>query len=161
MTGERRASHDTGLPAAHDTELPAALASNLVTGWAPDRPLTVQPAEVAPYTAKRRAALAAAFPGETIVVTAGVPKVRANDTDYPFRAASDYVWLTGDTEPSGVLVLTAGDSVLYVPGRVSRESLAFFTDRGAGEQWVGRRPDAQETGERLNIECRPLSELTV
>lgn len=150
---EERASHDTGLS--------DALAANLVTGWVPDVDLSPEaPDDVASYTAKRRAALLDAFPGETLVVPSGRPKVRANDTDYPFRASSDYAWLTGDVEPDGVLVVSpGGDAVLYVPDRVSRDSLAFFTDRGRGEQWVGRRPSAAETSARLGFECRPRSAL--
>jgi Xaa-Pro aminopeptidase len=144
---EERASHDSGLS--------DALAANLVTGWAPDVPLVPVPDDIAPYTAKRRGALAAEFPGETLVIPSGRPKVRANDTAYPFRASSDYVWLTGDVEPEGVLVMSpGGDAVLYVPDRVSRDDLAFFTDRGAGEQWVGRRPTPAETARRLGVECR-------
>jgi len=146
--------------ASHDSGLSDALAANLVTGWTRDETPLPPPADVAPYAAKRRAALSAAFPGETLVVPSGTPKVRANDTDYPFRASSDYVWLTGDTEPHGVLVIhPSGDSVLYVPERVSRDSLAFFTDRGSGEQWVGRRPTPAETGARLGVECRRRGDL--
>ncbi|HVV31234.1 MAG TPA: Xaa-Pro aminopeptidase [Mycobacteriales bacterium] len=149
---DKRASHDSGIS--------AALAQSLLTGWAPDAPRSPEISDVAPYTAKRRAALAAAFPGETLVVPSGVPKVRANDTDYPFRASSDYVWLTGDTEPDGVLVLhPSGDAVLYVPARVPRGSIDFFADRGRGELWVGRRPDPQETAARLGISCQPRREL--
>ena len=146
--------------AAHDTGLPAALAANLLTGWADPPAPAVAPDEVGPYTAKRRAALTGAFPGQALVIPAGAPKRRANDTDYPFRAASDYVWLTGDTEPDGVLVLTAaGDAVLYVPGRAGRDDVRFFADRDRGELWVGRRPGPRETGQRLGVECRSLDEL--
>lgn len=147
--------------APHDLELEPALARSLLDGWEPDVPRIVQGADVAAYAAKRRAALSAAFPGETLVVPSGTPKVRANDTDYPFRACSDYVWLTGDTEPRGVLVLPpSGEGVLFVPARVGRDEIGFFTNRGDGEQWIGRRPDPGETSARLALECRPLSELS-
>lgn len=149
---DRRASHDLGLP--------PAFAESVLTGWAPEFDLQPPTAQVAAYTAKRRAQVIDALGDSTLVVPSGVPKVRANDTDYPFRAASDYVWLTGDTEPDGVLVLTpGGEAVLYVPGRVPRGSPQFFTDRARGELWVGRRPSPAETGARLGIECRPRSEL--
>jgi Xaa-Pro aminopeptidase len=150
--GDARASHDVGLP--------AALVENLLSGWAPEHDLEPVTADLAVYTAKRRALLSASFPGESLVVPSGVPKVRANDTDYPFRASSDYVWLTGDTEPDGVLVLSpSGDAVLYVPSRVRRGSPEFFADRARGELWVGRRPSPVETGRELGVECRPLAEL--
>jgi Xaa-Pro aminopeptidase len=102
------------------------------------------------------------LPGRAVVVPSGTAKVRANDTDYPFRALTDYVWLTGDDEPDGVLVLrpSAGghDAVLYVPAPQGRSTIEFFSSR-AGELWVGRRPDPRETGARLGIECRPRDDL--
>ena len=58
-----------------------------------------------PNYAKRRAALSDAFPGETLIIPTGTEKVRANDTDYPFRPGSDFVYLTGDRDPDSVLVL--------------------------------------------------------
>ncbi len=148
--------------AGHDSDVQPALAADLLTGWEPDAPLGTSQHDVAPYAAKRRAALSSAYPGQAVVVPSGLAKVRANDTDYPFRARSDYVWLTGDTEPEGVLVLrpVAGghDAVLYVPARTGRSTIEFFASR-AGEFWVGRRPDPRETGLRLGLECRPASEL--
>jgi hypothetical protein len=42
-----------------------------------------------------RAALSARFPGDRLVVPAGGLRTRANDTEYPFRAAAEYVHLTG------------------------------------------------------------------
>ena len=63
-------------------------------------PLEVTPrAPRPPNHAKRRAALAAAFPGETLVIPTGGEKVRANDTVYPFRPGSDFMWLTGEHDP--------------------------------------------------------------
>ena len=59
----------------------------------------------APNYAKRRAALSAAFPGETIVIPSGREMVRANDTNFPFRPGSDFVYLTGEHDPESVLVL--------------------------------------------------------
>jgi Xaa-Pro aminopeptidase len=148
--------------AGHDSDVQSALAADLLTGWAPDSPLDTTQYDLAPYAAKRRAALSSALSGQALVVPAGVPKVRANDTDYPFRVASDFAWLTGEHNSGGVLVLTpsAGghDAVLYVPARTGRQTIDFFTSR-TGELWVGRHPDPRETAERLGLECRPSSEL--
>ena len=76
--------------------------------------------------ARRRAALSAAFPGETLVVPSGVEKARANDTDYPFRPGSDHVWLTGEHDPDAVLVLrptTDGhDATLFARPRSPRDT---------------------------------------
>lgn len=153
---------DAQTSAGHDSDIQPALAADMLAGWAPDSRLDTAELDLAPYAAKRRAALSSALPGQAIVVPSGRAKARANDTDYPFRAGSDYVWLTGDTEPDGVLVLrpVAGghEPVLFVPARTGRTTLDFFASR-AGELWVGRRPDPLETGARLALECRPLGEL--
>ena len=51
-------------------------------------------------------------------MSAGGFKVRANDTDYPFRASSAFTWLTGETTEDAVLVMAPqGDThigTLYV-----------------------------------------------
>jgi Xaa-Pro aminopeptidase len=76
--------------------------------WAP-RPAELPPAlPSAPYAARRRAALSALFPGERLVLPAGVLRTRSNDTDYRFRPYSAFAHLTGlgtDREPDAVLVL--------------------------------------------------------
>src|SRR4029450_10687601 len=124
---ERRASHDVPMSA----ELRAAIA----TDWDP-APVMPHPArpDGRPYTARRRAALSAAFPGQLVVVPAGVPKVRANDTYYPFRAASSFTWLTGETVESAVLVMTptanGHDSTLYVVEYAPPGRLEDFTEPG-------------------------------
>lgn len=64
-------------------------------GWgAVDRGVTV-PAGLAKASSEHREQLSRAFPGRRIAVGAGRAPVRANDTDYVFRADSDFVWLTG------------------------------------------------------------------
>ncbi|HEX7355508.1 MAG TPA: aminopeptidase P family protein [Mycobacteriales bacterium] len=147
--------------ASHDSDVPPALAADLLTGWAADPVLDTTPQDVAPYAAKRRAALSPFLGPRAAVIPSGILRARAGDTDYAFRASSDYTWLTGDTEPDGVLVLqpVAGghEAVLYVPARSGRTTIEFFASR-AGELWVGRRPDPAETGARLAVECRPFSE---
>ncbi|WP_085066880.1 aminopeptidase P family protein [Catenuloplanes japonicus] len=130
------------------------------SGWREDA-LDVAVRPEAAHHAKRRAALSDAFPGETLVIPAGKEKVRANDTDYPFRPGSDYVYLTGDGDPDGVLVLhpngSGHDAVLYAHDRSSRETDAFFRNRD-GELWVGRRRSLGERATELGIEVRSLGE---
>ncbi|MGO4426149.1 aminopeptidase P N-terminal domain-containing protein, partial [Streptomyces sp. MCAF7] len=70
------------------------LAENMKQGWADTERHDLEPIPQAAHTARRRAALSARFPGERLVIPAGRLKVRANDTDYPFRPSSDYVYLT-------------------------------------------------------------------
>ncbi|MBX6390914.1 MAG: aminopeptidase P family protein [Frankia sp.] len=136
----------------------------MATGWAPPSDALPPRDDVAPYSAKRRALLGTRFPTDALVIPTGGPRVRANDTDYPFRPGSDFFWLTGCHEPDAVLLLMpnpAGehDAILYLADRSDRSSSAFYTDRRYGELWVGARPGVRETSAALEIECRPLTEL--
>src|SRR5664279_5595661 len=90
----------------YDAEVSPALSAFMRTNWADDPAPDVEPAEVAPYAAKRRAALSAAFPGRTLVIAAGAPKPRNGDTFFPFRPSSDFAWLTAETAPDSVLIMT-------------------------------------------------------
>ncbi len=95
---------------SHDPDFPEAFLSFMRQGWR-DTELPVAPRPEAPNHAKRRAALAEAFPGETLVIPTGNEKVRANDTEHRFRPGSDFAYLTGDLEPDSVLVLRPGRRV--------------------------------------------------
>jgi Xaa-Pro aminopeptidase len=151
----------------YDADVSPALSAFMRDGWAPDPILATEPAEVAPYAAKRRGALSAAFPGQVIVVAAGSPRVRNNDVPYPFRANSDFVWLTGAGMPDAVLVMTpdaeapsSHSATLYLHASASRhESAQFYRDRNYGELWTGRRPGLAETQATLGLPTRPLAEL--
>ncbi len=151
--------------ASHDHQPPAAFPRFMAGGWAPLPTMTPSRDDVAPYTAKRRALLGSRFPAETLVIPSGGLRVRANDTDYPFRPGSDFFWLTGCHEPDAVVILhpsSAGghEAVLYVADRSDRSSSAFYTDRRYGELWVGPRPGVRERSAAFEIECRPLHDLT-
>ncbi len=148
--------------AAHDFEPPAALIEFMSGGWI-DRPA---PREVQPQAARfarRREALAKAYPGVYLVVPAGRERVRANDTFFRFRPASDFAYLMGTGEPGAVLVLepdgAAHRSVLFVPEH-NRGKAEFFTDRVYGELWVGRHRGVEESGVYYGVdESRPLQAL--
>ncbi len=165
--GETRVAPEEAAVAAgqvgHDIEIPSALRDFMARDWAPPTELDVATAAVAPYGAKRREALCARFPGETLVVPSGGPKVRANDTDYPFRPGTDFFWLAGETEPNAVLLLApTGDAhvaTLFVPPRSERSTPAFYTDRRYGELWVGPRRGLRETAVLLALDTRPVEEL--
>ncbi|MFJ5216260.1 aminopeptidase P family protein [Streptomyces sp. NPDC088354] len=127
------------------------------SGWADTELRDLQPLEQAAYAAKRRAALSARFPGERLVVPAGNLRTRANDTDYPFRAATEYVHLTGDQTQDAVLVLepngdTGHDATAYLLPRSSRENGEFWLD-GQGELWTGRRHSLAEAEVLLGMPC--------
>jgi Xaa-Pro aminopeptidase len=154
----------SGEAAGGDTEPYAEFRRFMASGWGASTQTVLPRDDCAPYTAKRRSLLGTRFPGEVLVVPSGGLRVRANDTDYPFRPGSDFFWLTGCHEPDAVLVLTpnsAGehDAVVFLADRSDRSSPAFYTDRRYGELWVGPRPGVRETAESLEVECRPLTEL--
>jgi Xaa-Pro aminopeptidase len=146
---------------SHDPDYPEALLQFMRGGWRDDA-LTVAPRPEAPNYAKRRSALSEAFPGETLIIPTGTEKVRANDTDYPFRPGSDFVYLTGDRDPDSVLVLrpsgSGHDAVLYTRDRNSKDTDAFFRSRD-GELWVGRRHTLAEKSTELGLETAPYADL--
>ncbi|WKN49741.1 aminopeptidase P family protein [Nocardioides sp. Arc9.136] len=144
---------------SHDPAVPAAYSSFMRTGWG-DRELDLPAHPVAPWAAKRRERLAAAFAGDRLVLPAGGYKVRANDTDYRFRADTAHAYFSGNQTSDAVLVVEAdGSSVLYARPRSSRETDEFFRDRQYGELWAGRRPSMREISDSLGIEVRHVDRL--
>ncbi|MGD7732696.1 aminopeptidase P family protein [Propionibacteriaceae bacterium G57] len=145
------------------------------TGWAP-YPAELPPALAASaWTPARRAALGAKFAGERLVVPAGGLKVRANDTDYPYRpdtAFAYYSGLGGDREPDAVLVLEPVDNgevidgvaathapTLYFKPRAPRTDPEFYSDARYGEMWVGQRESLDEMAAMVGFACAPISQL--
>lgn len=139
----------------------------IASGWR-DRPTELPPRlEVAPLAADRRDRIGAQFPGERLVVPAGVLRVRSNDTDYRFRPHSAFAHLTGlgtDREPDAVLVLEprrggGHEAVLYFRPRAGRDTEEFYADARYGELWVGVRPSLEEVAAETGLTCRHLDEL--
>ncbi|MFI6295055.1 aminopeptidase P family protein [Nonomuraea sp. NPDC050790] len=144
---------------SHDLPITEELAAFMRTGWADTRRTDLAALPIAPWAAKRRAALAARFPGERLIVPAGVLRVRSNDSDHRFRPHSAYSYLTGASEPDDVLVVEPdGQAGLYLRPRSPREegSEAFYRDRRYGEFWVGRRPDLAEAERLYQVECADI-----
>ncbi|MFE2040275.1 aminopeptidase P family protein [Streptomyces sp. NPDC059477] len=145
-------------------QVSAELAENMKRGWADTERYGLQPIAQAAHTARRRAELSARFPGELLVIPAGGPKVRANDTAYPFRPSSDYVYLTGDQSPDAVLVLEPDPygghrATAYLLPRSDRENGDFWLDYH-GELWDGRRNSLAENGQLLGLPCNDVRTLT-
>ncbi|MFI9269831.1 aminopeptidase P family protein [Kitasatospora sp. NPDC052896] len=141
------------------SEVSDELAASMKSGWADTELRDLRPVEQAPYAARRRAALSAAFPGERIIVPAGNLRTRSNDTEYSFRAASEYVHLTGDQSEDAVLVLEPRDGghteTIYLLPRSNRENGEFWLD-GHGELWVGRRNSLAEAEQLLGLAARDV-----
>ncbi|NYF60183.1 aminopeptidase P family protein [Micromonospora purpureochromogenes] len=161
MTEDRTSGKPADGTESHDPDFPQAFLDFMRQGWR-DTTLPVGPRPEVPNHVKRRAALSAAFPGETLVIPTGTEKVRANDTDHPFRPGSDFVYLTGDHDPDSVLVLrpngSGHDATLYMRPRSSRKTDEFFRSRH-GELWVGRRHTLAEKSTELGLPTEDLTEL--
>ncbi|MEV6395371.1 aminopeptidase P family protein [Streptomyces sp. NPDC051907] len=138
------------------------LAENMTQGWADTELHDLRPIAQAPHTAARRAALSARFPGERLVIPAGPLKTRSNDTEYAFRASTEYAYLTGDQSEDGVLVLEPVDgghrATIYLLPRSNRENGEFWLS-GQGELWVGRRHSLAEAEQLLGIPADDVREL--
>jgi Xaa-Pro aminopeptidase len=140
-----------GTGQAHDPDFPEKFLEFMRGSWN-DATLDVQPSAATANYAARRAAVAAAFPGLTLVIPSGREQVRSNDTFFPFRPGTEFVWLTGEHDPDAVLVITAGgDSTLFVRPRSPRDTDEFFRDREYGELWIGRRHTLEEKSRELGI----------
>ncbi|MGQ4484752.1 aminopeptidase P family protein [Streptomyces sp. 372A] len=138
------------------------LAASMQSGWADTELHGLEPIAQAGHTADRRAALSARFPGERLVIPAGRLKTRSNDTEYAFRASTEYAYLTGDQTQDGVLVLEPKDdgheATVYLLPRSNRENGEFWLD-GQGELWVGRRHSLTEAEQLLGIPAKDVREL--
>ncbi|MEU8540062.1 aminopeptidase P family protein [Streptomyces sp. NPDC048717] len=138
------------------------LAENMQSGWADTELHDLTPIAQAEHTAARRAALSARFPGQRLVIPAGNLKTRSNDTEYAFRASTEYAYLTGDQTQDGVLVMEPVDggheATLYLLPRSNRENGEFWLD-GQGELWVGRRHSLAEAEQLLGLPAKDVREL--
>ena len=134
-------------------------------GWAEEPIELPNRAQAADYAAKRRAAVAAEFPGKILVIEAGGTKVRSNDTEYRYRPGTAFAHLTGwgaGTVPDSILVIDtrahAHHSQLFFRKTAGRDNEEFFTNTQIGEFWVGPRPGLESVAALLNIETRDLPE---
>ena len=149
---------------SHDIPMSDELKAAIALDWDPAPPMP-HPARAdgAPFTARRRAAVSRAFPGQLVVVPAGSLKTRANDTEYAFRAASSFTWLTGETVADAVLVMTPNpfghDAVVYVRDYAPPGDIAYFTSRLHGALWVGNVPSPSDTARVLGLITRRLGDL--
>ena len=118
---------------------------------------------VAPYAAKRRAAVAKAFKGKVLVFEAGASKTRSNDTEYRYRPHTAFAHLTGwgsATVPDSVLVLDTPDNreILFLRPTAGKGTDEFFANPAIGEFWVGARPTLEQVSSLLGIETRSIEE---
>jgi Xaa-Pro aminopeptidase len=164
MTDEREPTPEESESTSYDIPMAAHLREAIAKDWDPAPPMP-HPAtpDIAQYTARRRQSLSQHFTDHLVVIPAGNLKVRANDTDYPFRAASSFTWLTGETVADAVLVMTPAatghDSTLYIREYAQPGEVAYFTNRMHGAVWVGNAPSPTDTADVLGLRVRPLAAL--
>ena len=135
------------------------------SNWA-DQPEKLPKADaVAPYAAKRRAAVAKTFRGKVVVIEAGDLKTRSNDTDYRYRPHSAFAHLTGwgsATVAGSVLIIDARKGVkatLYFRPTAGHNSDEFFANPAIGEFWVGKRPSLKHVAALLDIKTADIKDL--
>ncbi len=88
------------------------------------------------FKRRRRQLMGMMGAGSVAILPTGVEAVRNRDVHHPFRADSDFYYLTGFTEPDAVMVL--------VPGRSHGEYILFCREKDpTKEMWDGYRAGLQ------------------
>ncbi|MDN5559357.1 MAG: aminopeptidase P family protein [Ruaniaceae bacterium] len=143
-------------------EVPA-FRSFIAEGWAEveTRPSLVPGAAGAAAAHRRR--LSERFPGRDLVLSSGVAPTRNDDSEYEFRANSDFVWATGCQVENATLVMRAvpggHDATLHMPLPFRPGDVGFFANANHGELWVGASPGIREWSEALGLDVSPLDAL--
>ncbi|SCX14094.1 aminopeptidase P family protein [Candidatus Aquiluna sp. UB-MaderosW2red] len=135
----------------------------IASDWQEQIPQTQKVWEVASYAKLRRDAIAKKLAGKVLVIEAGEPKTRSNDTEYRYRAHTAFSYLTGwgsEAVPGSILVIDARtqtpSSTLYFLPTAGRQTDEFFANPAIGEFWVGARPGLQEVSEILDIQTASI-----
>nr|WP_010131824.1 Xaa-Pro aminopeptidase [Microbulbifer agarilyticus] len=104
--------------------------------------------------ARRRQRLVDALPENSVaIVPAAREQLRSRDTYFPFRQDSDFLYLTGFSEPESLLVIA--------PGRAQGESVLFCRERDADkEMWDGPRLGPERAAESCGLcDAFPIGDL--
>ena len=129
------------------------------TAWEEPASTNPEPLPVAEAAAHRRASLSAHYPATAVIIPAGTPKQRSNDTDYPFRPHTAFTYLTGwgSTAIAGSILLGTPSEgghqwSLFTRPPAPRTSDEFYANPAIGEFWTGRRPHLDEVATWLGVE---------
>ncbi|WP_422126509.1 Xaa-Pro aminopeptidase [Thioalkalivibrio sulfidiphilus] len=111
------------------------------------------PAMAKELARRRRQLMRAMGQGSIAVIPSAPVRVRNHDVEYPYRQDSDFLYLTGFTEPGAVAVL--------VPGRPQGEYVLFCRERDpVMETWHGRRAGQEGAVERFGADDSfPISDV--
>lgn len=102
---------------------------------------------------RRQRLMTEAGPQAAIVVGASSPRTRNGSAFYPYRQDSDFLYLTGLSEPEALLVLC--------PGRHTSESVLFLRPHDPErERWDGKRVGLDGAREQLGMtDAYPIEDL--
>ncbi|HEY7797071.1 MAG TPA: aminopeptidase P N-terminal domain-containing protein, partial [Microbacteriaceae bacterium] len=119
------------------------------TGWSDVSAEVLVDAEANQIAGQKRRELIEAFPNELILIPAGSPKTRSNDTHYRFRPTTEFTQLTNwgsqTVEGSMLVIDTEKTTVkLYIRPTADEDSDEFFANSEIGEFWVGPRPNLEQ-----------------
>lgn len=112
--------------------------------------MTISKAEFA----RRRQRLIEGLPPNSLaIVPAAREQLRSRDTYFPFRQDSDFLYLTGFSEPESLLVL--------VPGRGAGETLLFCRERDTEKElWDGPRLGPERAAQHCGLcDAFPIGDL--
>ncbi len=104
------------------------------------------PLEQLEFHQKNRQQLMALLPENSLVIVpSGEELIRNRDVEFPFRANSDFIYLTGFEEPDSVLVLVK---------KSSEESHLFMRAKDPEQEtWQGRRLGILAAPDTLRLDC--------
>jgi len=146
------------------TPISEAFRGFIQSGWdeKPTSPQTLF--EQSGLAATRRKTISQHFPGRALVIPAGLPQQRSNDTDYPFRPHTAFSYLTGwgaRAVPGSILCgIPVGDGhqwKLFVRPPAPRTSDEFYADSALGEFWTGPRPSLNDVSVWLGLDTADLA----
>ena len=105
------------------------------------------------YAKRRSQLMEVAGSGSVIIVRAATQKIRNRDAAYPYRQDSDFLYLSGFSEPEAMIVLLPGDD--------GGESILFCRERDAQrEMWDGLRAGTEGAVTQYGFdEAFPISEV--
>jgi Xaa-Pro aminopeptidase len=152
----------------HDIPTANAMSEFMKTGWEAAAVSNVGAHQSVPFAKARREKISKKYPGVRLIFPAGGLKVRSNDTDYPFRAHTDFAWFTGiiatDCVPDSVFVMdpniSGHDDLLFTHPRSSRDSDEFYKDAMYGEFWVGKRMSLSDTQSKYQLKVMALESIS-
>ncbi|MBD2780011.1 Xaa-Pro aminopeptidase [Xenorhabdus szentirmaii] len=98
------------------------------------------------YLSRRQAFLSKMAPASAAIIFSAPPVTRNSDSEYPYRQHSDFLYLTGFSEPESVLILIKSDET-------HNHSILFNRIRDlTAEIWFGRRLGQEAAPKKLGVD---------